>query len=486
MTATYEVLIGLEVHVQLLTQSKLFCGCSTQFGMPPNSQTCPVCIGMPGVLPVMNRKAFDLSLRAALAFGCQISRFTKWDRKNYYYPDLPKAYQISQYDLPFSEGGGVTIETEAGQRTIRLIRIHLEEDAGKNMHSPGGDSHVDLNRTGTPLMEMVSEPDIRRPAEARAYLETVRARLRDLGISDCEMQEGSLRCDANVNLHITKDGQLYKTPIVEIKNMNSIRAVERALEYEIERQYEQWQQDGKVMGQAPKQTRGWDDERGMTRAQREKEEASDYRYFPEPDLVPVVVDDAWIERIRAEIGESAAERKSRYQTELKLSEYNAGVLVDKGPAVYHYFEELLGHGIDAKSAANWVINDLLGQAAGRVKTMADLPVPPEALAKLIAMVQGNQLTGNDARERVLPEMAATGKSAEQIAKEQGLEAVSDNAAIEAIVDEVIADEKMAKAVAELRAGKQKAIGALVGQVMKRSRGKFPGNLVTQIISQKLS
>lgn len=485
MKTPYTTVIGLEVHVQLLTETKLFCGCSTTFGMPPNSQTCPVCLGMPGVLPVMNRRAYELALKAAVALEANIARFTKWDRKNYYYPDLPKAYQISQYDLPFSSGGQVKIETEHGPRTVRLIRVHLEEDAGKNTHSEtGGDSFIDLNRAGTPLLEIVSEPDMRHPEEARAYLETLRVLMRDLDVSDCEMQEGSLRCDANVNIHIEKDGQIFKTPIVEIKNMNSIRAVERAVSYEAARQYDQWLKDQKVLGQAPKQTRGWDDTRGVTLVQREKEEASDYRYFPEPDLVPVVVDDAWIERIRAEIGESSAERKARFQRDHNLSEYHAQVLVDKGRAVSDYFEELLEYEIEPKAAANWVINDLLAHTTGRIKTISDLAIPPNVLAGLIKMVRDNKLNLNDAREEVLPVMVETGRSAEEVAKELGKEVIADNSAIEAVVDEVIRD--MAKAADDVRAGKMKAMGALVGQVMKRSQGKFPPALVNEILAKKLS
>jgi aspartyl-tRNA(Asn)/glutamyl-tRNA(Gln) amidotransferase subunit B len=485
MSEPYKIVIGLEVHVQLLTESKLFCGCSTKFGAPPNSQTCPVCIGMPGVLPVMNRRAFELAIKAALALGADIASFTKWDRKNYYYPDLPKAYQISQYDLPFSTGGGVEIETEHGKKTVRLIRVHLEEDAGKNTHSEtGGDSLVDLNRTGVPLLEIVSEPDMTHPAEAKAYLETLRTLLRDLDVSDCEMQEGSLRCDANVNIHITKDGKVYKTPVVEIKNMNSISAVERAIKYEAERQYEVWQKDGKVMGSSPKQTRGWDDPRGITKAQREKEEASDYRYFPEPDLVPVVPSQEWIEEIKQSIGENSQQRKERYQKDYGLSEYSANVLVDKGRAVADYFDELVRLKIEPKSAANWIINDVLAHTTGRIKVISDLCIDPVSLSGLIQMVAANKLNLNDAREKVLPEMLKTGKSAETIAQEMGLEVVLDMSAIEALADEVIRD--MAKAADDVRNGNMKAIGALVGQVMKRGKGKYPPALVNQVLTKKLT
>src|SRR5207302_3519004 len=293
MPDPYQIVIGLEVHVQLLTHTKLFCGCSTQFGLPPNSATCPVCIGMPGVLPVMNRQAFELALKAALALNCQIASFTKWDRKNYYYPDLPKNYQISQYDLPFSRDGWLEIETAAGRKRVGIIRVHLEEDAGKMLHDEQGggrESLVDLNRTGTPLLEIVSQPELASPEEAKAYLEEIRLLLRELEVSDCEMQEGSLRCDANVNIHIPQaDGQFAATPIVEVKNLNSFRAVERAMKFEAQRQFEEFQRTGKKLGEVAKATAGWDEARGVTVVQRRKEEASDYRYFPEPDLVPVEV-----------------------------------------------------------------------------------------------------------------------------------------------------------------------------------------------------
>src|SRR5947208_4100005 len=298
----YRIVIGLEVHVQLLTRTKLFCGCSTQFGLPPNSATCPVCCGLPGVLPVMHRRAFELDLRAGLASNWEIAAFTKWDRKNYYYPDQPKNYQISQYDLPFSRDGWLEIETAAGRKRVGIIRVHLEEDAGKMLHDEQGggrESLVDLNRTGTPLLEIVSKPELASPEEAKAYLEELRLLLRELEVSDCEMQEGSLRCDANVNIHVPENGGRFAaTPIVEVKNLNSFRAVERAMKYEAQRQYDEFQKTGKKLGEASKATAGWDDARGITVVQRRKEEASDYRYFPEPDLVPVEVDDAWRERIR--------------------------------------------------------------------------------------------------------------------------------------------------------------------------------------------
>src|SRR5436190_5265814 len=309
MAEPYKIVVGLEVHVQLLTKTKLFCGCKSQFGLPPNTATCPVCLGLPGSLPVMNRKAFELALRAALALNCRIAGFTKWDRKNYYYPDLPKNYQISQYDLPFSHDGWLEIETAAGPKRVGIIRAHMEEDAGKLLHDEHGrgDSKVDLNRTGTPLVEIVSKPEMTAPEEARSYLEELRLLLRELEVSDCEMQEGSLRCDANVNLHVPRpDGGVAATPISEIKNLNSIRGVEHALRYEAQRQYDEFQRTGETLKPGSKRTYGWDAAKGVTVLQRAKEDVADYRYFPEPDLVPVTVSAEAIEQTRATLGELPA------------------------------------------------------------------------------------------------------------------------------------------------------------------------------------
>src|SRR5262245_7456264 len=383
--APYAIVIGLEVHVQLLTRTKLFCGCSTEFGLPPNSATCPVCIGMPGVLPVMNRRAFELALKAALALNCKIAPFTKWDRKNYYYPDLPKNYQISQYDLPFSSDGYLEIETATGAKRIGIIRAHLEEDAGKMLHDEQGggrDSLVDLNRTGTPLLEIVSQPDISSPEEARIYLEEIRLLLREIEVSDCEMQEGSLRCDANINLHVPQaDGSIVATPIVEVKNLNSIAAVERAMKYEAERQFEEFRATGKKLGEVPKATAGWDDAKRVTRVQRRKEEASDYRYFPDPDLVPVKVEAAALDAVRAGLGELPAAQRARLQTQYGLSAYDAGVLTRQGRAFAAYFEELTRHSGDAKEASNWATNQVLSRLNERKQTIKEFPLTASALAE---------------------------------------------------------------------------------------------------------
>src|SRR5262245_46095132 len=387
MSEPYKIVIGLEVHVQLLTATKLFCGCRNKFGQPPNTATCPVCLGMPGSLPVMNRTAFQLAMRAALALNCTIAGFTKWDRKNYYYPDLPKNYQISQYDLPFSSEGWLEIETPAGSKKVGIIRAHLEEDAGKMIHDESGAgqaSRVDLNRTGTPLLEIVSKPEMTAPEEARAYLEAIRLLLRELGVSDCEMQEGSLRCDANVNIHVPAGGGHEATPIVEIKNLNSIGAVERATRYEAQRQYEEFRRDPQYrFGKVSKATAGWDDERRVTRVQRRKEEASDYRYFPDPDLVPVTVTPERIEQVRSELGELPAAQRVRLQGQYGLSEYDAGVLTRQGRALVAYFEESARLCGDAKEASNWITNQVLQSLHERKLEISAFPLTAARLADLI-------------------------------------------------------------------------------------------------------
>ncbi len=482
----YRTVIGLEVHVQLLTRTKLFCGCSTQFGLPPNSATCPVCIGMPGVLPVMNRRAFELALKAAVALNCQIAPFTKWDRKNYYYPDLPKNYQISQYDLPFSRAGWLEIQTAGGPRRIRIIRVHLEEDAGKMLHDEQGggrDSLVDLNRAGTPLLEIVSEPDLTSPEEAKAYLEEIRLLLRELEVSDCEMQEGSLRCDANVNVHVPQpDGGVAATPIVEVKNLNSFRAVERAMRYEAQRQYEEFRRTGQRLGQAPKATAGWNDARGVTVVQRRKEEASDYRYFPEPDLVPVQVDEAWLARVRAGLGELPAAQRLRLHEQYHLSDYDAGVLTQQGRPFVAYFEEVVRLCGDAKEACNWMTNQVLQTLNERKLTLREFPLPPQALAGLITQRQSTGLNPQRTRE-VYARMIDTGVSAEQAIRELGFEVISDERQLVELVRRAIAANP--KAVADYKKGKAKAADAIKGAVMRETRGMARTELVQKILVEEL-
>jgi aspartyl-tRNA(Asn)/glutamyl-tRNA(Gln) amidotransferase subunit B len=482
----YRTVIGLEVHVQLLTRTKLFCGCSTQFGLPPNSATCPVCIGMPGVLPVMNRQAFDLALKAALALNCRIAPFTKWDRKNYYYPDLPKNYQISQYDLPFSQDGWLEIETETGPKRIRIIRVHLEEDAGKMLHDEQGggrDSLVDLNRAGTPLLEIVSHPDLASPEEAKAYLEEIRLLLRELEVSDCEMQEGSLRCDANVNVHIPQpDGSFAATPIVEVKNLNSFRAVERAMKYEAQRQFEEFQRTGKRLGEVSKATAGWNETRGVTVVQRRKEEASDYRYFPDPDLVPVQVDEAWLARVRESLGELPAAQRVRLQEQYRLSDYDVGVLTQQGRAFVAYFEEVARLCGNAKEASNWMTNQVLQTLNERKLTVRDFPLSAAALAGLISQRKSTGLNPQRTRE-VYARMLETGVSAEQAMRELGIQVISDESQLVELVRRAIAANP--KAVADYKKGKIKAADAIKGAVMRETKGMAKTEVVQKILTEEL-
>jgi aspartyl-tRNA(Asn)/glutamyl-tRNA(Gln) amidotransferase subunit B len=470
----YTIVIGLEVHVQLLTESKLFCSCSTKFGLPPNTATCPVCIGMPGSLPVMNRKAFQLSVKAALALNCQIARFTKWDRKNYYYPDLPKGYQISQYDLPFSHDGHLHISDPEGQieKDIGIIRVHLEEDAGKSMHDElagKADSRIDLNRAGTPLMEIVSQPDMRSPAEAKAYLSELKLLLNYLGVSDCNMQEGSLRVDANINLHIPTPQGVIATPIVEVKNMNSFRAVERALTYEAQRQYAVWQETGQKMGDVSKQTRGWDEAAQVTRAQRSKEESSDYRYFPDPDLVPVTVADEEIERVRQSLGELPAQLRSRLQETYGLTLYDTDVLANQGRALVDYYIELAERTGDAKMASNWVQQDVLRYLNDQGIGIDQYPVRPEKLAALIQVVRSGRLTTSRGRE-VLAQMVSARQSVEAAMRAIGIAEV-DESELESLCRELLSANP--KIVADLKGGKLKAVGALIGQAKKKNPNVNP-------------
>ncbi len=490
---SYTVIVGLEVHVQLQTRTKIFCGCSTAFAPDrPNTQTCPVCLGLPGALPVMNREAFRLALKTALALNGPIARFTKWDRKQYFYPDLPKGYQISQYDLPFCGGGELTIRNEHGQpRTVRLNRIHLEEDAGKNLHdeSGRGDSRVDLNRAGTPLLEIVTQPDIRSPYEARRFLEELRLLLWYLEVSDCNMQEGSLRCDANINLHVRESDGTIATPIVEVKNLNSFRNVEAALEYEVRRQWKQWQEHRLRLEDAEKETRGFDAERGVTFPQRGKEEASDYRYFPDPDLVPVTVRDAELDAIREQMCEFPAARRERFQTQLGLSEYDATVIIDQGRAFADYFEAVATGCGDGKLAANWLTQDVLRELNERGIDIQRFPLSAEVLTDLLQRIARREITTKSGREvfAVLLEMAdrrdpVTPEAVTAIIDQRGLRIVTDTAALETAIDEVIqANERIAN---DVRGGKVQAVGPLIGQVMKRVKGA-DAKQVRQMILDKL-
>jgi aspartyl-tRNA(Asn)/glutamyl-tRNA(Gln) amidotransferase subunit B len=475
----FVTVIGLEVHVQLLTRTKLFCGCSTKFGAAPNTQVCPTCLGLPGSLPVMNRRAFELAVRAALALDCTIAPFTKWDRKNYFYPDLPKGYQISQFDLPFSSDGHLEVVDPKGAfapRNVGIIRVHLEEDAGKSMHDEAagtGDSRIDLNRAGTPLCEIVTQPDLRSPQEARAWLNELKLLLVYLGVSDCNMQEGSLRVDANVNLHIPQpDGRIAKTPIVEIKNMNSFRSVERALTYEAARQWEEWRETKAEMGKTPKQTRGWDDPAGVTRAQRHKEESSDYRYFPEPDLVPVTVSEQDVAAARAAMGTPPTELRRALETTWKISAYDADVLVNQGRDLVDYFEEVATKVGEGKVASNWLQQDVLRILKETGGSIADFRVRPAVLADLIGRVTRGDFDTSRGRE-ILAQMVADGRPLDEVVAGMGIAAVSDDDVV-SLCRELLADNP--KIVADVKGGKEQAAAGLIGQAKKKNPNVNPGKV----------
>jgi aspartyl-tRNA(Asn)/glutamyl-tRNA(Gln) amidotransferase subunit B len=503
---SYEIIIGLEIHVQLQTQTKIFCGCSTAFNpSQPNVQTCPVCLGLPGALPVLNERAYHLGVKTALGLGCQIAPFTKWDRKQYFYPDLPKGYQISQYDLPFSHDGHVDValrqSTTDGEsqptavRRVRILRAHLEEDAGKNMHDESGrgrDSKVDLNRAGTPLVEIVTHPDLRSAEEARQFLEELKLMLTYLEVSDCNMQEGSLRCDANVNLHVSQsDGTKVPTPIVEIKNLNSFRFTEQAIEYEVARQWEAFQQTGIRMGAkgGHKRTVGFDPNRGVTYPLREKEEAADYRYFPDPDLVPVIPRAEQLAAIRAEMCELPADRRQRFMTDYRLTPYDAAVIIDQGRAVADYFEDVAKTCSDGKQAANWLTQDIQREMKERNESIADFPIRPAVLADILARINQKQITIKSARE-VFTELltAATENNTtptvdliDQIIRTKGLAIVQDTGAIDAAIEAVVA--RSAKAIADYKSGNEKAVGALIGQVMKAVKGADPQTVREKLLTR---
>lgn len=475
-----EVVIGLEVHVELATQSKLFCGCSTRFGAPPNTQVCPVCLGLPGVLPVLNARAIEYAVKAGLALHCRINGTSTFDRKNYFYPDLPKAYQISQYNRPLCQDGYVEIASPEGVRRIGIIRIHLEEEAGKLVHS--GDSiigshatHVDYNRAGIPLIEIVSAPDLRSPEEARLYLEQLRTTLRYIGVSDVRMEEGSLRCDANISLRPKGSTELgTKT---EVKNMNSFRAVVRALTYEARRQAEVIRRGEQVV----QETRAWDEARQVTVSMRSKEEAEDYRYFPEPDLVPLVLSPEQVEGWRAELPELPDARRERLVTTYGLPEYDASVLTSSR-LVADFFEDVAGRVGDAKLASNWVMGEVLRWARTEGGEVEELPVSADGLAELLGLLQQGVIS-QAAAKTVLEVMVQTGRGAREIVAERGLEQISDRKQLEAVVDRVIAENP--KPVEDVRAGQAKAIGFLMGQVMRLTQGKANPQQVRELLEERL-
>lgn len=472
----FETVIGLEVHVELHTKTKIFCGCSTEFGAPPNTHTCPICLGHPGVLPVLNRQAVEYAIKAAMAINCEIAEYTKFDRKNYFYPDLPKAYQISQYDQPIGRNGWIDIEVNGVKKRIGITRLHLEEDAGKLTHVDGGfASLVDFNRVGTPLLEIVSEPDIRSPEEARAYLEKLKAIIQYCDVSDVKMEEGSLRCDANISLR--PYGQETFGTKAELKNMNSFRGVQRGLEYEVKRQTEILASGGTIV----QETRRWDEDQGKTVSMRGKEEAHDYRYFPDPDLVRLHIDDEWKARVRATIPELPDARKARYTEQLGLPAYDAEVIT-ASKKLADLFEDSLRHTKDAKAVSNWIMGDLLGYLNASNLEIDDVRITGEGLGEMIGLIEKGTISGKIAKT-VFKEMLVSGKRPGQIVEEQGLVQITDEGAIRAIVEKVVAANP--QSVADYKAGKEKAIGFLVGQVMRESKGKANPGLVNQLIVELL-
>jgi aspartyl-tRNA(Asn)/glutamyl-tRNA(Gln) amidotransferase subunit B len=473
----YEPVIGLEVHAQLLTDAKIFCGCSTKFGATPNTHTCPVCLGMPGVLPVLNKKVVEFMMKMALATQCRISRECNFARKNYFYPDLPKGYQISQYASPPAEHGWIEVEINGGKKRIGITRIHMEEDAGKLLHDEHNPvSYVDLNRTGVPLIEIVSEPDIRGAEEAASYLRRLHEILVYLEICDGNMEEGSFRCDANVSLR-PRGTETFGTR-TELKNMNSFRNVQRAIEYEIKRQAYVLDAGDAVV----QETRLWDDTAGVTHSMRSKEEAHDYRYFPDPDLVPVVIDDAWIEAIRNTLPELPLEKRERFVREYQIPAYDAGVLT-ASRALADYYEEVVHLSGQPKIASNWVMGDVLRFLNEDKKEIRKCPIAPAALAEMIRLIQDGTISGKMAKE-VIEEMYRTGKAPGAIIEEKGLVQITDEGALAGTIAEIIG--KNPDQLAQYRAGKEKVFGFFVGQVMKATQGKANPKLINVLLKKMLA
>lgn len=465
----YEPVIGLEVHCQLASHSKIFCPCPTKFGASPNTQVCPVCLGLPGVLPCFNKKVLELAIVAALALNCKINKESRFHRKNYFYPDLPKAYQISQYDEPLAVGGSIEID---GKR-IGITRLHLEEDAGKLMHAEGA-SLVDFNRCGTPLIEIVSEPDIRSPEEAYAYLTEIKAILQYTEVSDCNMEEGSLRCDVNVSIRREGEGFGEK---VEIKNLNSFRGVEKALHYEIERQTGVIEEGGKII----QETRLFDEKKQATFSMRTKEEAKDYRYFPEPDLLPLVVEKEQIERIRAQVPELASQKRERFMRNYGLSKYDTGVLTST-KELANFFESCLADYNKPKVVSNWITTEFLALLTETKKELKDSLVKPKLLTKMLLLIDDGLISGKIGKE-VFAEIFATGKDPEAIVKEKGLVQIKDADSLLAVVDEVLSENP--QAIKDWQEGKKKVLGALIGQIMKKTQGKANPALVNQLLLERL-
>lgn len=477
----FEIVIGLEVHSELHTNTKIFCNCTTEFGGDPNTHVCDVCLGLPGVLPVLNKKVVDYAIKAGLALNCKIAEFSKFDRKNYYYPDLSKNYQTSQFDLPIAEDGYVDITVDGVNKRIGVTRLHMEEDAGKLVHSgatisSSSSSFVDYNRVGVPLIEIVSEPDMRSVDEAIAYFEKLKSYLEYTEVSDCKMEQGSIRCDCNISLRPW--GQKEFGTRTELKNMNSFKALRRAMEYEIERQAEILRDGGRII----QETRTWDESKGVTLSLRGKEEAHDYRYFPEPDLVPIIISQDWIEGIRQSMPELPDARKQRLVDTYGLPEYDAAVITSS-KALAEYFDECLKYFSDAKVISNWVMGELLKHLNASERSIAECPISPEKLSDLLKLLDKGTISGKIAKT-VFEEMYETGKDAETIVKEKGLVQISDESAIAEIVDRVVTANP--QSVDDYKAGKERAIGFLVGQVMKETKGKANPGVVNKLLVERLN
>ncbi|MGH9342375.1 MAG: Asp-tRNA(Asn)/Glu-tRNA(Gln) amidotransferase subunit GatB [Terriglobia bacterium] len=475
----YEMVIGLEVHVQLLTQSKIFCGCSTQFGAPANTHTCPVCLALPGALPVLNREAVTMAMKAAMALGCTINPRSRFARKNYFYPDLPKGYQISQYDEPLAEHGSVEIEVNGEQKRIGITRVHMEEDAGKSLHEgfPDSDrnSYIDLNRSGVPLIEIVTEPDLRSPEEAHEFVTRLRTMMLYLEVSDCNMEEGSLRCDSNASVRLAgADAFGTKT---EVKNLNSFRFLERALAYERERQIAVIEGGGRVT----QETRLWDSREQRTYGMRSKESAHDYRYFPEPDLLPLVISEAWKSVARRALPELPAARQERFQRQYALSAQEAGQIASSKPLA-NYYEDVVKAGADSKLVSNWLLSELIHLLNETKKDITESPICAKDFAGLLGLIAAGKISGKMGKD-ILAEMFSTAKSAQAVVAEKGLEQINDPGQIAAAARAIIAASP--KQVEQYRAGKTATLGWFVGQVMKSTRGQANPQLVQDILKKEL-
>lgn len=476
----YEVVVGLEVHTELKTNTKIFCGCSTKFGAEQNTNVCPVCLGLPGVLPVLNQKVVEFAIRTGLALNCRINTFSKFDRKNYYYPDLPKNFQTSQFDLPIAENGYLDIEVNGESKRIGITRVHMEEDAGKLVHSgatitQSDYASVDYNRTGVPLLEIVSEPDIRSAEEAKAYLEKMKAILQYIDVSDCKMEEGSLRCDANISLR--PKGTIPFGTKAEIKNLNSFRSVQKGLEYEAARQEEVLEEGGRII----QETRTWDEGKGITLSMRSKEQAHDYRFFPEPDLVPIITAPEEIEAIRRSLPELPDARQQRLMKDYALSAYDAE-MITASRAMAEFFDQLVKLSVDAKTAANWLMGDVSRHLNLSGISIEEAPLTPDKLAGLLTLL-GKGTISNKIAKTVFEEMWKTGKDADTIVKEQGMVQISDEGAIVAIVDAVIAANP--QSIADFKAGKERALGFLVGQIMKQTKGRANPEMVNKLLKERI-